>query len=209
MTTVTKQPRARRPLTAEQRQLVERSVPLVGWAIAKYGQFPGIPCPRDAYSEALMVLVFAAGAFDPARGFRFSTYFAACYRRWCRRTHAASLKAASDRGTGLFSIDQIRSCVHDEESYPLHDYRPDHTVAVENRDAVEKLLGLLPAPEREVVEMRFGLRGGVPMDMQEIADEVGVSRPMIYQRLESAKARMVAHVGGLKIKRGRHRHARH
>jgi RNA polymerase primary sigma factor len=49
------------------------------------------------------------------------------------------------------------------------------------REDIEHALGALPARERAVIEMRFGLRGGRPRTLEEVGRAFGVTRERIRQ----------------------------
>ena len=51
----------------------------------------------------------------------------------------------------------------------------------ERHEQVEELLGALTARERRVIELRFGLKDGLPRTLKEIGQEFGVSREWVRQ----------------------------
>ena len=79
--------------------------------------------------------------------------------------------------------------IGDEEESELGDFVEDQTavspfeMASENlrRDNVRKALAALPAREREVIEMRFGLSGGRPRTLEEVGRAFNVTRERIRQ----------------------------
>jgi RNA polymerase primary sigma factor len=58
-----------------------------------------------------------------------------------------------------------------------------YEIAVENlrRENVRKALDVLPEREREVIEMRFGLRGHEARTLEEVGRAFGVTRERIRQ----------------------------
>ena len=54
-------------------------------------------------------------------------------------------------------------------------------VEVERRAQVEQLLGALTQRERGIIELRFGLRDGLPRTLSEIGQEFGLSRERVRQ----------------------------
>ena len=79
--------------------------------------------------------------------------------------------------------------VGDEEDSDLGDFVADDT-AVEpfetasehlRRDSVKRALSMLPAREREVLELRYGLNGHIPLTLEEVGDAFGVTRERIRQ----------------------------
>jgi RNA polymerase primary sigma factor len=79
--------------------------------------------------------------------------------------------------------------IGDEEESELGDFVADETVespfesASENlrRDDVQRALNALPECERQVIELRFGLRGHEPLTLEEVGAAFGVTRERIRQ----------------------------
>jgi RNA polymerase primary sigma factor len=79
--------------------------------------------------------------------------------------------------------------IGEEEESELGDFVEDQTaespfeLASENlrRENVRKALAALPAREREVIEMRFGLSGGQPRTLEEVGRAFNVTRERIRQ----------------------------
>jgi RNA polymerase primary sigma factor len=79
--------------------------------------------------------------------------------------------------------------IGEEEESELGDFVEDHTaespfeLASENlrRENVRRALAALPAREREVIEMRFGLTGGQPRTLEEVGRAFNVTRERIRQ----------------------------
>jgi RNA polymerase primary sigma factor len=79
--------------------------------------------------------------------------------------------------------------VGDEDDSELGDFVADQTAespfeqASDNlqREEVRQALGVLPAREREVLELRYGLNGHQPLTLEEVGDAFGVTRERIRQ----------------------------
>ena len=79
--------------------------------------------------------------------------------------------------------------VGDEDESQLGDFVADETVeepfetAIENlqRQDVQRALDALPARERQVIELRYGLRGHEPLTLEEVGRAFGVTRERIRQ----------------------------
>ena len=86
--------------------------------------------------------------------------------------------------------------VGDEDESELGDFVADETVeepfetATENlqREDVQRALNALPARERQVIELRYGLRGHEPLTLEEVGRAFGVTRERIRQ-IETATLR--------------------
>ncbi len=79
--------------------------------------------------------------------------------------------------------------VGDEEDSELSDFVADQTTEspfeqaseTMQRENVQQALGMLPAREREVLELRYGLNGRDPLTLEEVGDAFGVTRERIRQ----------------------------
>jgi RNA polymerase primary sigma factor len=79
--------------------------------------------------------------------------------------------------------------IGDDEESELGDFVADETVespfesASENlrRDDVQRALNALPERERQVIELRFGLRGHEPLTLEEVGEAFGVTRERVRQ----------------------------
>ena len=121
---------------------------------------------------------------DPARGIKFSTYASRCienemrmqFRRQRRVPPMVSLQEPLEAGQdgGLTLMDAIPDDVPLQES-------------LEQRDLARRLsarLSRLPARERQVLALRYGLGGAAPHTQLQVAQKLGLSRSYI-SRLES------------------------
>jgi RNA polymerase primary sigma factor len=79
--------------------------------------------------------------------------------------------------------------IGDEEESELGDFVADETVeepfeaATENlqREDIQKALDSLPERERQVIELRYGLRGHEPLTLEEVGRAFGVTRERVRQ----------------------------
>jgi RNA polymerase primary sigma factor len=79
--------------------------------------------------------------------------------------------------------------IGDEEESELGDFVADETIespfeaATENlqRQDIQKALDSLPERERQVIELRYGLRGHEPMTLEEVGRAFGVTRERVRQ----------------------------
>lgn len=66
----------------------------------------------------------------------------------------------------------------------------DEVVESESRDAVEKALEVLPAPERAVIELRFGLADGNEKTLDAIGKELGITTENVHRLEDNALRRL-------------------
>jgi RNA polymerase primary sigma factor len=106
---------------------------------------------------------------------------------------AAELKVTVREVRDILRVAQVpvslEKPVGDEEESELGDFVADETVespydsAQENlqREDVQRALDALPERERQVIELRFGLRGHEPLTLEEVGRAFGVTRERIRQ----------------------------
>ena len=140
-----------------------------GWSATSSGNTPGC-----------IGLIKAADTFSPEKKIRFSSYAAKCVQNEILMVLRAGKKSARD----VSLSDPIES---DRDGNPLTvgDLIADDQdlpALIDRRLDAEKLAALvagLPARERQVVRMRYGLSGGAPLTQQEIARKLGISRSYV------------------------------
>ncbi|MEZ6130500.1 MAG: sigma-70 family RNA polymerase sigma factor [Planctomycetaceae bacterium] len=127
----------------------------------------GVPL-ADLVSEGNLALIKAVDAFDISRGYRLSTYATFAIRRHLSR---------------YVQREQKRIPVQSDEPLdPLVDNVEAEWLDVHPGDLVNEILAGLPARERAIVQMRFGLTAdGQPKALDQIAKEFGISKERVRQ----------------------------
>jgi RNA polymerase primary sigma factor/RNA polymerase sigma factor len=129
----------------------------------------------DLISDGNESLMRAIEKFDYTRGFKFSTYAVWALKRNCVRNYAIEMKYR----------DRFRSGPEE-----LFDAEPEHRAnhreqlgAQQRREAeVGRILCHLPERERRIILRRFGFgQGEKPKTLQQVADEMGVSKERVRQ----------------------------
>lgn len=124
-------------MTEHQKKLVEDNLPLVLYTMKKISPPPGFDAD-EWYSELLLILCRSVIAFDPSRGFKFSTYFmktAIFTKRYLIRMNY-SLKR-DIRKTKLVTDDELKSISQNHE--------PESSmVLVDVKKQLKDLIRLLP-----------------------------------------------------------------
>lgn len=87
------------------------------------------------------------------------------------------------------SREEGRGLISGRERVPPAD---DELVRKAFGDEVERLLKGLSARERMIIELRYGLRGGEPMTLEEVGKRFRLSRERIRQVEERAKKKLLA-----------------
>jgi len=109
------------------------------------------------------------------------------------REIAAELKCSLREVRDILRVAQLPVSldkpIGDEEESELGDFVADETLespfeaATENlqRQDIQKALDSLPTRERQVIELRYGLRGNDPMTLEEVGRAFGVTRERVRQ----------------------------
>lgn len=127
----------------------------------------GVPL-ADLISEGNLALMKAVDGFDISRGYRLSTYSTYAIRR-----HLSRFVQRAQKRVLAQSDDPIEPLVHDEDAEWL-DVHPG--------ELVTEILEGLPARERAMVKLRYGLTGdGKAQTLDKIAKQFGITKERVRQ----------------------------
>lgn len=159
--------------------LIEHNLRLVAHIVKKYYTQNGDQ--EDLLSIGTIGLIKGISSFDPAKGARLATYAARCieneilmyFRSQKKLTGEVSLSDSIDtdkEGNELMLMDVVG--VDDTMLDDIHD-----------RDRAVKLRRMigekLTEREAEIVRLRYGLGGTIPLTQREIASSFGISRSYV------------------------------
>ena len=177
--------RARAGDEEARQELILHNLRLVSHIVRKY--YASSHNQEDLVSIGTIGLVKAVDTFHTDNGTRFATYAAKCIQNEILMHFRAQKKHSSeisinetidvDRdGNPLTYMDVISSdeCVSEEVLRK-----------VEAERALRYVATRLTARERQIVEMRFGLRGQTMLTQREIAEQLNISRSYV-SRIEKA-----------------------
>lgn len=145
---------------------------------------------EDMISIGTIGLIKAVDTFDPARASKFASYASRCIenelrmelRKIRREGAAVSLQEPLESGSGQLT---------------LADTLPDDTVMEDDcerrADAarLRRLVDTLPARERALLQLRYGLGGERPATQQQTADKLGISRSYVSRLEKRALTRLM------------------
>ena len=162
--------------------LIERNLRLVAHVVKKY-QGADVELD-DLISIGTIGLMKAVDTFDATRKARFSTYASRCieneirmqFRRERKSGQTVSLQEAleTDGDSALTLADVIQDGFCMEDSCERQ----------EDVRRLRQLLDTLPARERQILLLRYGLAGQPPLTQLETAGLLGISRSYV-SRLET------------------------
>ena len=159
--------------------LIERNLRLVAHIIKKY--YTQTADQEDLVSIGTIGLIKGVSSFDPTKGARLATYAARCieneilmyFRSQKKLQSEVSLSESIDsdkEGDALQLMDVVG--VDDTMLEDLHD-----------RDSALRLRSLiktcLSSREAEIIRLRYGLGGTLPLTQREVASAFGISRSYV------------------------------
>ena len=168
--------------------LIERNLRLVAHIMKKY--YSQSADQEDLISIGTIGLIKAVDTFDPDRASKFASYASRCIenelrmelRKIRREGAAVSLQEPLESGSGQLT---------------LADTLPDDTVMEDDcerrADAarLRRLVDTLPARERALLQLRYGLGGERPATQQQTADKLGISRSYVSRLEKRALTRLM------------------
>ena len=164
--------------------LIERNLRLVAHIIKKY--YTQNTDQEDLISIGTIGLIKGISSFDPSKGARLATYAARCieneilmyFRAQKKFQSEVSLSDSIDTdkdGNALELLDVVG--VEDTMLDDLHDR--DNTLRL--RQLVQEQLS---PRESEIIRLRYGLGGTIPLTQREVASAFGISRSYVSRRHE-------------------------
>ena len=162
--------------------LIERNLRLVAHIVKKY--YAQSSDQEDLISIGTIGLIKGISSFDAAKGARLATYAARCieneilmyFRAQKRQQNEVSLSDSIDSdkdGNALQLMDVVG--VDDTMLEDLHDRESAQLL---HRLVKEKLT----IRESEIIRLRYGLGGTVPLTQREVATLFGISRSYVSRR---------------------------
>ena len=162
---------------AAREKLIRHNLRLVAHIVKKYYALPGDQ--EDLVSIGTIGLMKAVDTFDATRKARFSTYASRCieneirmqFRRERKNGQTVSLQEAleADGDSALTLADVIQDGFCMEDSCERQ----------EDVRRLRQLLDTLPARERQILLLRYGLAGQPPLTQLETAGLLGISRSYV------------------------------
>lgn len=162
--------------------LIERNLRLVAHIIKKY--YTQNADQEDLISIGTIGLIKGISSFDPSKGARLATYAARCieneilmyFRGQKKLQGEVSLSDSIDtdkEGNALQLMDVVG--IDDTMLEDLH----DRDSALRLRSLVQECL---TPREAEIIRLRYGIGGTVPLTQREVASSFGISRSYVSRR---------------------------
>lgn len=165
-------------------KLIEHNLRLVAHVVRKY-TVPGCT-PDDLVSVGTLGLIKAVSTYRPDAPTPLSTYAARCIEN-----EVLMLLRSSKKRKNEVSLNEPIGMDGEGNDISFQDILgsppglvEDEAIRRVSMQQVRRALKTLPARERAVLEMRYGLTGGKPMMQHEAAEKLDISRSYI-SRIES------------------------
>ena len=159
--------------------LIQRNLRLVAHIMKKY--YANASDQEDLISIGTIGLIKGISTFDPKKANRLATYAARCVENEILMHFRAQRKSGND----VSLSDYIESGA-DGAALSLMDVVSDDTDLLEQvctKESVEALRRAvgecLTDQERQVIELRYGLRGQPPQRQRQVAERTGISRSYV------------------------------
>lgn len=159
--------------------LIERNLRLVAHIMKKY--YAQASDQEDLISIGTIGLIKGISTFDASKGARLATYAARCAENEILMHFRSLRKSAQD-----VSLSDYIETGADGAALSLMDVVGDETDLLERvttREQIcqlrESMESVLTDQERQVIQLRYGLGGQVPMRQREVAQITGISRSYI------------------------------
>ena len=168
---------------AAREKLIRHNLRLVAHITKKYYAQPGDQ--EDLISIGTIGLLKAVDTFDTSRRARFSTYASRCIENELRMHFRRNRK-----NSGTVSLQETLESGKDDTALTLADVLQDRFCMEENCEKqdesarLRRLIEGLPARERKLILLRYGLAGQPPLTQLETARLLQISRSYV-SRLET------------------------
>ncbi len=178
-------------------KIIEHNLRLVSHIIRKY--YSSYEYPDELLSVGSLGLIKAVDSFKPAYGTRFATYGAKCVQNEILMFFRSKKK----RGIEISINDQIDV---DKDGNPLtyldiisqpETIESDLDMKVHIEKIRELVDSILPPREKEIIVLRYGLKGYQPRTQREVAMHLGISRSYVSRIEKKALERMKDAFGGI------------
>ncbi len=176
-------------------KLIVHNLRLVAHIVKKY--YASAPDQDDVMSIGTVGLIKAVDTFKPESGVRFATYAGKCLQNEILMHFRAAKKYASEVSLNEpVETDKNGNPVTYEDLIPVDDtIAEDIDLKLRSERAKRLIRSVLTPRERQIIILRYGLRGDEPLTQRVISAKLGISRSYV-SRIEKAALDKLR--GGLK-----------
>ena len=165
--------------TEARNTLIERNLRLVAHIMKKY--YASESDQEDLISIGTIGLIKAVNSYRLEKNIKFATYASRCieneilmhFRAGRKRAQDVSLSDLIETGAEGAALEILDAVAGEEDLLETFQAREDARLL---RAAVDRVL---TDQEKEVVVMRYGLFGRIPIRQREVAERLGISRSYV------------------------------
>lgn len=158
--------------------LIEHNLRLVAHIVKKY--YPLSSDQDDLVSIGTIGLIKAVDTFNADKNIKLSSYASRCIENEILMYFRNVKKNSSD-----VSLDEAIDTDKDGNPLTLMDIMSTEDNILEqidlkiNSEKIRTFLKMLPARERSIIILRYGLNGSMPLTQREVAKKLGISRSYV------------------------------
>lgn len=160
-------------------KLISHNLRLVAHIIKKY--YANAKEQDDLISIGTIGLIKAVSTFDYKKGTRFATYGSRCVENEILMYFRSIKKTSGD-----VHFNEPIDTDKDGNQLTLMDIIPDDAdiadiidLRINSERLYEHIAKLLDKRETEIISLRYGLFGGIPLTQREVASKLGISRSYV------------------------------
>ena len=163
-------------------RLIEHNLRLVAHVVKKYYTQSGDQ--EDLISIGTIGLIKAISSFDGAKGARLATYAARCIENEILMYFRAQKKLQGEVSlSDSIDTDKEGNALELIDIVGTEDTLMEDLYQQESARKLRRFMGeVLTARESEIIRLRYGLGGTVPLTQREIAAAFGISRSYVSRR---------------------------
>ena len=162
--------------------LIERNLRLVAHIIKKY--YTQNTDQEDLISIGTIGLIKGISSFDPQKGARLATYAARCIENELLMYFRAQKKLQGEVSlSDSIDSDQEGDALQLMDVVGVEDTMLDDLYDRDSALRLHKLVQTALSPrEAEIIRLRYGLGGTIPLTQREVASSFGISRSYVSRR---------------------------
>ena len=166
-------------------KLIEHNLRLVAHIVKKY--YTASDCQEDLISIGTIGLIKAIDTFDIDKGARFATYAGRCLQNEILMYFRSQKKTMGEVSMNeTIDVDKDGNPLTYADILATEDHIAEELFTkISSRRAVDYIMKELESRERQILILRYGLDGGIPLTQREISKKLGISRSYV-SRLEKA-----------------------
>ncbi|MBQ8215303.1 MAG: RNA polymerase sporulation sigma factor SigK [Clostridia bacterium] len=174
--------------------LIEHNMRLVVHIVKKY--YTQTDCQEDLISIGTIGLIKAIDTFDVDKGARFATYAGRCVQNEILMYFRSQKKLVGEVSMNeTIDVDKDGNPLTYADILATEDHIAEELFTkISSRRAVDYIMKELESRERQILILRYGLDGGIPLTQREISKKLGISRSYVSRLEKGALEKIGSHL---------------